>query len=83
MFTVLFVFLTNWDFSTSLILLSITWLHSSLIVLLITSRHEPHRKHRSSVTGYGPLPSCLFCGHCLAMGLHATVYIDAVIFGIQ
>jgi hypothetical protein len=30
---------------------------SSYKVLLITSRHELHRKHRSSVAVYGPLPS--------------------------
>jgi hypothetical protein len=27
------------------------------LVLLITSPHEPHRKHRSSVAVYEPLPS--------------------------
>jgi hypothetical protein len=33
------------------------WLNSLLTVLLQTSRHGPHGKHRSSVAVYGPLPS--------------------------
>jgi hypothetical protein len=50
-----------------------------LTELLITSRHGPHRKYRSSVAVYRALRSvsrCLvvcFRGHCLATGLHATV----------
>jgi hypothetical protein len=51
-------------------------LHSTdlLTVLIITSRHGPHRKHHSSLAVYGPLSSCLFRGCCLAMVLHATMY---------
>jgi hypothetical protein len=29
--------------------------------MLITYRHGPHRKHRSSVAVYGPLPSNIHC----------------------
>jgi hypothetical protein len=55
-----------------------------------TSRHGPHRKHRScvavsnccrenlivceAVTQWRLLYSCPFCGRCLATGLHATIY---------
>jgi hypothetical protein len=55
--------LTDW-FSHS----PTNWTHSPLTVLLITSRHGPCRKHRSLL-----LSSCLFCGHCLVPGLHATI----------
>jgi hypothetical protein len=41
---------------------STDWTHSSITILLITPRHEPHRKCRSSVAVYWPLPSN---GHCL------------------
>jgi hypothetical protein len=64
------------------------WL--SLTVLLITSRHGPPRKHRSSiavssschanmfvceaVTQWQQLYSCLFRVRCLAKGLYGTIF---------
>jgi hypothetical protein len=49
-----------------------------LTLLLKASRHGPCRKHRSSVSVYGPLPSYLFRGICVATGLHATIYTNSV-----
>jgi hypothetical protein len=51
------------------------WTHSSLTVLLITSRHGPYRKHHSSLAVYEPLPSnsrCLVV--CLAVVAYQRVY---------
>jgi hypothetical protein len=49
------------------------WTHFSLTVLLITSRHVPHRKHLSFVALYGPLSSYLFRGGRIATALRAVV----------
>jgi hypothetical protein len=46
-----------------------------LTVLLIASRHGQHRKHRSSVAVYGPFPSSLFRGRCLAKGLRHNILV--------
>jgi hypothetical protein len=50
---------TNWLLSHSPTN-SNNWTHSSLTVLLMTSRHESHRKHHSFVAFYGSLFNCLF-----------------------
>jgi hypothetical protein len=81
--------------TNSLLQLStLSWL--SLIVLLITSRHVPHRKHNSSLavsncchadmlvcdafTQWRLLYSCFFRGRCLTTGLNATIFISVLIF---
>jgi hypothetical protein len=46
------------------------WTHSLQTILLIMSRHRPHRKHRSSVAVYRQLSSYLFHGLCL----HSTIH---------
>jgi hypothetical protein len=44
-------------------------------VLLRSSWHGSHWKHRSSVAVYGSLSSCLFRGHYLATGLYMVMLI--------
>jgi hypothetical protein len=48
--------------------------HFLLTILLVTSRHGPHRKHCSSFAVYGPLFICLFRGLCLATCLRSTIH---------
>jgi hypothetical protein len=51
-------------------------LHFTPLVLLITSRHGPHRKHRSSVAVKGPLSSNgLRLAVCLAVVALQRVYV--------
>jgi hypothetical protein len=45
----------------------------TLTVLLITTAHGPHRKHRYCVAVHGPLFTCLSYCSCLAAGLDATL----------